>query len=60
MAHITREKQIEIAQKYGKLIAHEIFMANNEQTLYEQETRDFVDLLEKELLWQNGYSEDEE
>lgn len=61
MKTISNEKLQEIAKKYARQIAQEVCDNNNNgETLYESETLQLVELLKKELLYQNGYEDEEE
>lgn len=46
-----------IAKQFADKITIEIKKWNNGETLYETEVFDFMKLLEKELLYQNGYDD---
>ena len=48
-----------IAKEQARNITIEIMKWNNGETLYEQEVKDFIKLLEVEMLYQNGYSNNE-
>lgn len=44
-----------IAKQQAETITKEIMKWNNGETLYENEVKEFIDLLEKEMLKLNGY-----
>jgi hypothetical protein len=44
-----------IAKQYATLANEEIMRWNNGNSLYENEVKEFIDLLEKEMLSLNGY-----